>query len=421
MTKLLARILPKGAFARNVGLLVSGTAFAQGLAVLALPFLTRLYSPEDFSLLAVYVAIIGIGTVVSCLRYNIAIPIPESDTDAIALLIVSLLVATAASLVMALPVLFAPISTAKFLGQPGLETYLWMVPVGIFVASAYNALQFWTSRQGRFGLITRTRIERALGGVGTQVAFGMTTPSAFGLLFGHMIYGGLGVIGLLRDIGRHDRSSLGSISRTRLLQQASRYRQFPIWSTPEALFNTAGVQVPVLLIAAAAAGPEAGFLMLAMRVMGLPMGIVGQSVAQVYLAEAPRRLRADDLSQFTRRTMMKLLIRGAPPIVAIGLLSPFAFPYVFGTEWARAGVIVAWMTPWFVLQFVTSPVSMMLHVTGRTMLAMVLQALGLALRVGPLVVHAYLDPALLPEIFAISSAVFYSVYLLVLLKIIPKI
>jgi len=415
MRAALARWLPAGSFARNVGVLTGGTAFAQGLAVLALPLLTRLYSPEDFALLAVYVAIIGIATVVSCLRYNIAIPLPEDDADGMALLAVALIAATGISALLALPVLLAPARTAALLGQPGLAPYLWMVPLGVFLASAYNALQYWASRKKRFGLVTRTRMTRAVGGIGTQAAIGAAAPSPFGLVFGHMLYGGLGVVGLARDLWRQDRAILRRMEGLRIVGIASVFRRFPTWSVPEALFNTAGVQVPVILIAAAAAGPEAGFLMLAMRVMGLPMGLIGSSVAQVFIAEAPARLRDGTLAAFTRSTMWTLFRTGAPPLVAVGALSPLLFPLVFGAEWARAGWLVAWMTPWFVLQFVASPVSMVLHVTGRVALAMGLQAFGLLLRVGPVLAVASAVPERLSEVYALTGAVFYGVYLCVLI------
>ena len=42
MRQAMSRLMPAGSFARNVGVLTGGTAFAQGLTVLALPLLTRL-------------------------------------------------------------------------------------------------------------------------------------------------------------------------------------------------------------------------------------------------------------------------------------------------------------------------------------------------------------------------------------------
>lgn len=418
---MLGRWMPEGSFARNVGVLTGGTAAAQGLTVLALPLLTRLYTPDDFALLAVYVALIGIVTVVSCLRYNIAIPLPEKDEDGMALLVAALGAAVVISLLLTLPVLFVPAKSAALLSQPGLAPYLWLVPLGVFLASAYNALQYWASRKKRFSLITRTRVTRAFGGIGTQAAIGSISPSPFGLLFGHMLYGGLGVLGLARDLWRQDRSALMALRPARLFAQTANYRRFPLWSVPEALMNTASVQMPVIFIAAAVPGPEVGFLMLAMRVLGLPMGLVGSSVAQVFIAEAPARLREGSLAEFTRTTMWKLFRTGTPPLVAIGTLSPFIFPLVFGNEWARAGWLVAWMTPWFVLQFVASPVSAVLYVTGRFGLAMWLQALGLLIRVGPVLAFATAFAPHLTEIYALTGAVFYGIYLfIVLIALVPR-
>jgi len=47
------RFLPESAFAKNVSVLVGGTAMGQVITVLASPLLTRLYAADDFGALAV--------------------------------------------------------------------------------------------------------------------------------------------------------------------------------------------------------------------------------------------------------------------------------------------------------------------------------------------------------------------------------
>ena len=223
-----------------------------------------------------------------------------------------------------------------------------------------------------------------------------------------MVYSGLGVVGLVRSLMRYDRAAATGISRATLAEAASRYRKFPLYSVPEALFNTAGLELAILIIAATAAGPEAGFMMLAMRVMGLPLGLVGTSVGQVYLTEASQKWRDGELAAFTRRMMWNLFKAGTPPLVLAAVACPLLFPLVFGAEWARAGIIVVWLTPMFILQFVASPVSMVLHVIGEMAVAMWLQVAGGVFRVGAVLIAAQLAPAMLTETFAISGAVFYS-------------
>lgn len=381
--------------------------FAQGVAALSLPLLTRLYEPQDFSVLAVYTSALGILAVVSCLRFNVALPLPASDREAANLLLLAVAAGVGCSLLVALAVLLAPQATTRVLGQPAIRPYLWMLPAGVLLVSAYDALQFWASRHRRFGLITKTRVTRAVGGSGTQLAMGIAAPGPLGLMLGQLVYSGLGFGGLAMSVWRCDRAAFKAVSIATLRQVAFRYRHFPCYSVPEALFNTAGAEVPVLIIAAAAAGPEAGFLMLAMRVMGLPMGLIGTSVGQVYLAEAPRKLKEGTLVRFTERTVWALFKLGAPPLTLAGAVSPFLFPFIFGAEWLRAGEIVAWLTPMFILQFVASPISLAPHVLGSVRWAMALQIVGGALRIGSVWAAAQLRPDALVEVYAIASALFY--------------
>ncbi len=85
-----SKSVKKTSFASDVLKLVSGTAFAQGLTICASPFLTRLYGPEAFGTLALFVSITSIIGAIACLRYELAIMLPESDEEAANLLGVSL-------------------------------------------------------------------------------------------------------------------------------------------------------------------------------------------------------------------------------------------------------------------------------------------------------------------------------------------
>lgn len=394
---------------------------AQSVLVLALPILTRLYSPEDFSLLAVYASSLGLVAVVACLRYNIAIPIPQDDSDGMALLVISLLSALTISVLVAIPVLLAPQAITTALGQPRLEQYIWMLPVGIFFAASYDALQYWASRIKRFSLITHTRMTRACGGTGAQLGIGYADPSPFGLICGYLVLSGLGIVGLLSSLIRNDLAILRTLSPKKISEQARKNYRYPAYSVPEALLNTASVELPTILIAALAAGPEAGFLMLAIRVMGMPMALLGSSVAQVYLTEARIKQNEGTLTDFTRSTMWTLFKIGAPVLLTAGATAPFAFPIIFGSEWEQAGRLVAWMTPCFILQFVASPVSMVLHVLGHQLVATFLQAGGLVIRVGAVLAASYYWPNHVSEIYALSGALFYALYVFLLLRMIaPK-
>lgn len=399
--------LGKSGLIRSITLLVGGTAFAQALMVLVLPILTRLYSPQDFSVLAVYSSLLGIISVAACLRLDIAIPMPEIDGDAANLLALALGFCLLISVLVALPILLVPAAVAALLHQPGLMPYLWLLPIGILLASTYSALQYWATRKKNFGVIAKTRINQAIGGAGAQLGMGWLGFAPSGLLVGQAISSGAGVLGLGRRVLAMDRVALDEVTLPNMRRLFREYRRFPKYSTFEALANTGGIQLPVIMIAALAIGPEAGFLMLAMRVIQVPMNLIGNAISQVYLAHAPEEYRAGTLGKFTASILGGLMKTGVGPLLFAALVAPQAFVLIFGEKWQRAGVLVAWMTPWFIAQLMSSPVSMVMHVRNRQRGMMILTIAGLCLRVGAIGIAAVFLPSHLSEMYAASGAVFY--------------
>ena len=140
MRPALERWLPRGSFARNVGILTGGTVLAQALGFLALPILTRLYTPNDFSLLALYTSTLSILGTIACGRYNLAIPLPKADRDALALLCVALLITLASTIMVVIMIAIFYTTLSNFIAQfePNQVSsgpYLWMLPFGVLLYS----------------------------------------------------------------------------------------------------------------------------------------------------------------------------------------------------------------------------------------------------------------------------------------------
>ena len=72
----------KPTFISNVLKLTSGSAIAQALTVLVAPILTRLFAPEAFGVVAVFMSISAVFSALSCLRYELSIMLPKTDEEA---------------------------------------------------------------------------------------------------------------------------------------------------------------------------------------------------------------------------------------------------------------------------------------------------------------------------------------------------
>jgi O-antigen/teichoic acid export membrane protein len=401
---------------RSIGVLAGGTFAAHAITALAMPISTRLYSPEDFTVVSVFAAVVGILAVAVSLRMDLAVALPESEEDAAALLVMSVIFAAATSGLLALVGSLVPRAAYEVLNLPGLLPYLWLIPPAVFITSVYVSLQMWFVRQKRFGPIARSRAGQATAAAVGQIGLGAMGVAPLGLIVGNALNSGAGAVTLGLGFLLRDRGLLAGLKFSRLKALFRTYDRFPKFSVAEALANAAAIHAPMLVIAALQIGPEAGYLTLALFLLQAPMALLGNAVGQVFLSGAPEAEREGRLTSFTVDVFTNLLRTGMGPLLFAAIVSPFAFGLVFGSDWVRAGVLVAWLAPWFLLQFVTVPIATSLHVIGRQRLAMVLQTTGLIVRLGAVVAAGFLARPWIAEVYAVSGFVFYALCLVAVLR-----
>jgi O-antigen/teichoic acid export membrane protein len=239
----------------------------------------------------------------------------------------------------------------------------------------------------------------------------------FGLLLGVIIANGFGVIGLWQRAWRENKKHLNSINFSDMRRQVYTHKRFIKYSTFEAIANNGAIQIPILILGIVGIGPDAGYLLLAMRMLTIPTSLIGGAVSQVYLSQAPEEHREGKIGTFTLKTIEGLMRVGLGPLLFIGIVSPVAFPLIFGDEWKRAGEMVAWMTPLCILAFISSPVSMALHITNNHHTALNLQIFGFILQVGGACLAMLFAKEYIFEIYAFTGVVFYATYIWVILNI----
>lgn len=403
-------LLPKSTFARGVGVLVGGTAGAQLLMVLAAPLLTRLYTPEDFGLLAVFTALLALLTVIASGRYELGIPLPESDQDAANITLLSLTIVVVVTALSLAVFLIWPLEIANAINAPELAAYLWLIPFGVFFVGCYQVFNKWAVRSKQFGSIARTRIYQSIGTLAIQIGgFKFGAPA---LLGGHAAGQGVGATGLAMSALK--RPEFRRCSLKAMWAQARRYRDFPIYSTWTGLFNTASLQLAPILFLALFGASVAGLYALTLRILSMPGSLIGNAVGSVFLSEAPEARRNGTLPALVTRLHSRLAMAGALPLAVLLFFGPELFAFVFGEQWRQAGVYAQWMAPWIYLQFQWSPFSTLTSVLELQKQGLVAQFLTLLIRVLSVMLAFWLfrDADISVKVFAVVSAFLYMAKLL---------
>lgn len=403
MKERIKRLLPKNRFARSVSVLAGGTAAGQIIVVAASPILTRLYSPEDFGLLAVYAGLLGIMGVIASLRYQLAIPLPESDEEAASVAVLSLLVVVGMTAVSAIIVGFwgEPITTV--LNTPALEPYLWLLPLGLLLTGVYQVFSYWAIRTRAFPAIARTKLTQAISMVSVQL--GAYTLGPLALLLGQVTgqAAGSSSLGLLAV--RRKWTAFRQVRVADIRWAATRFRRFPLYSSWGGVFNKAGTELPAILFAALFSPAAAGIYMLAHRVLAMPMQLLGKAIADVFFSSASEARRRGDLRLLVTTVHGKLAYIAMPPALVLIAVGPDLFASVFGGEWRQAGQFAQWMAPFLYFNFIASPISTLNSILEKQAQALTFQTALLVGRISVIALAANVGGVLVSvAAFSIFSA-----------------
>lgn len=417
LQRMLTRFNLKGEFFKAVSILAGGTLLAQIINVVTLPILTRLYTPADFAIFAVYNSLLMTFSVISCLRFEIAIPLATDDKEATDLIYLALISNFFISFTTLVLLCLFEHQVLQMLNIKGSKFVIWLLPLGLLFLGIYNVLQYAATRNKSFKIISKTKITQAVGGIGVQIILGLFKLNSLGLVIGQVIKYSSGSISLLRSVQKNLKYLLNNFNVNDTRQTLIKNQNYPKFSSLEALANAAGIQLPIIVISSKM-GEEAGYLMLAMQVMAIPLMLLGNAISQVYMAHATEKLREGQLKSYTYECILKILKVGIVPLVLICSVSPFLFPIVFGEKWHQAGIMVLWMLPWYAMQLLVSPISISLYVVNQQKIALLVQLVGLLIRLGGTYFVSLSYNTYTFKYYAFSGCVFYIIYLIVVLKLV---
>jgi lipopolysaccharide exporter len=418
---LLNRVLPTGRFRRGVAVLVGGTALGQGLIVLASPILSRLYVPSDMGLMGLYVAFSGFASVAVSLRYETAIVSCKDSKEAAHLVLVCAILAIPMSFGLSGVLYFVIVFSVLGFGVLSPYAAALAFPSSLFIAT-FLILRYWFIRDESFVTISRVLVSQNGARAAAQIGLGLTKLGWIGLLLGDLVGRGLGINLMLRSSWRAITQELFPLQFPPLLYVLKRYRKFPIYSLPSSLVDALALNLPIPLIAQLYGPQEAGYFTLVQRVLMVPLVLVGSSVADTFHArissysrETPRQV-----VPFFLRTAGVLLAFGVGPGVLLMMFGQAVFSWVFGEEWATAGLLVTAMVPLALAQLVVSPLSRVVFVFQGQELKLVYDVFSLLATLGIFIMAYSSELPLLHTIglLSLTQTFVNGIYFLLLLRVV---
>lgn len=349
----------KTTFRGDVFRLVSGTAGAQVIGLLATPIITRIFAPEAFGVAAVFASVTSIFVVIACGRYDLSILLPDKDSEAANQLGLSVLCAFALATCLCFLTWLCGAELLNWFNLSALVPYRWLIPATILIGGIYNALNYWNTRTKHFSRLSIAQVSNSICANGSKLVGGHMGFVGGGTLLLSQ-FSGLGlstiVLGgqIVRDNGR---LFFECIRWPKMWTGLKRYRKFPLFSSWAALLNTLSWQLPVFMLGIFFSPLEVGFYALGFRMLQFPMSLIGGAIGKVFLQQSATAKNDGILGVLVEQFLQRLLIFGLIPMIVLMVFGKELFSMAFGSNWSMAGGYVEILSPWAYVWFVASPLS----------------------------------------------------------------
>jgi len=400
-----------------------GNVISQLIPFLLMPILTRLYSPIEFGGLAIFVSLSLVLSEFVTGKYELAILLPKKEETAIQLAQATIGFNFICSFLLFLAILILKNPILRILDiQYSIGNWIYFLPLVVFFNGLYEIYKDYSLRVHAYNKITKSFIERAISNNLSQLVFGVIKFTSNGLILGKIFSSLISNIEVaIVYFKRKSKYLIKGYDFKNSIILLKEYRDFPAYSMPSSVLTTLSFQLILISIPILFTNSIAGYYLLAQRILNIPTSIVGTSMRQVYFkdfSEMGKDLKALQLK--TWELLKKLLLFGAIPTCIVIAAGPFLFRLCFGQEWTIAGKYAQILSFWYLLIFITGPISSLLIVLRKQKQALIFQAISIILKTGLIILCFILKFSIEKTLilFSILSSLLLTSYLVYIFNLI---
>jgi len=361
---------------------MTGTTIAQAIPIAISPILTRIYSPEDFGVFALYMSIVGTFAAMATLRYDTAIMLPKKDKDAINIVLLSVMISFFISLIVLLIIFLFNQQITNLLETPDISNWLYVVPLTVLLTGLYQSFNFWNNRKKEYHSLSISKITQSVATGSINLGMGFVGFGVTGLIVGSLIGQVVSTSLLAKMALNKDNKLLVYVNRLKIFAFVKKYKKLPLLNLPNALIDSFRLSGISILIAKFFTAATLGQFALAWKMVQVPMTLVGGSLSQVFFQKVASSNKVN-LHTIVKKFIVRASLAAAPMFLIVYFFSVDIFIFVFGENWKLAGESASVMAPWLFINFISSPLSTLFIVLNRQevmlMFSIVFMAVPLAI------------------------------------------
>lgn len=367
MLKSVIRRATGSSLASGISSLVVGTTAARAIGLLALPVISRIYTPEDFGQFSLLTATVTILIPIITLGYAQALPLARSERRAANVLAVAWVVGGVGVLIVAaLAAILPGIAGSNQL----LISLVAIAPFIVLTLAAtvfLESLNVWSLRRRRYRDNAIVHIIQSAVGSSIKIGLGLIGLKPMGLLVADASGNSVSALFHLKRSGQSLGAAIRMIRRKRMLQVLVFYRRFVYFRAPAQTLAMISDKAPILLATAMFGIETSGQLGLAFLVIAVPLQLIGRSTAKVAYVELAKLYRhsRDESLRMIRLLIVRMLMLLSVPAILLAVAGPQIFSVVFGAAWVQAGIFASILSVYLVFRLVATSLQDVFSIVGR--------------------------------------------------------
>jgi O-antigen/teichoic acid export membrane protein len=343
---------------------MTGTTVAQAIPIAISPILTRIYTPEDFGFLAMYLFLITFLANISTGKYEMSIYLPKLSTTAKEMLEISLLLSTFFSIILLIIVIiFGNFIMHTFNFEHNI-LWFYLLPFAVIITASYQSINHLFVRISAFKQLSVNRIIQSSTNALFAIILGLQSIVMHGLVISQIIAQFIVAIILFK---KYKFSKLTKYKFKKYILLMKRYSNFPKHMLISNMINNISANMPIIILTTNFGLAFSGFYAFVQKIFGIPLGVIGSSFSEVFRQKASEEyIKNDNCIDIFSSVFKKLFLISAVPFFIFYFIAPDLFSFVFGDDWRIAGEYAQILAPMFFVKFITMPISSVVLFANKT-------------------------------------------------------
>jgi O-antigen/teichoic acid export membrane protein len=383
---------------------MTGTTIAQAIPVAISPILTRIYTPEDFGIFALFVSVVGIMAVISTGKYEMSLILPRKDSFAYQLLILSGIIVLVSSIIY----LFSVVIANTFYS---IDTIYYLLPLTVLFIGLNNTFDKYNNRIKNYKLMSYQRLMKTTIESIVSIAFMVFFHLKSGLIWGFVLGFLISNLTMLYINVKSFQQKAFRVSKAKMKILAKKYINFPKYNMPHSLLNTVSENAPIFLIPIFYGNTTLGLYAFGIKIVQAPLGLLSNAIFNVLGQKMAEEYGKGNEIYSIFKVMLKNLLKISLLMIPFFLFADDIFSFIFGIEWIEAGFYIQIMSIILIGTFILSPFSMIPHIFGQQKKAFIIEIVATFAKILPFIIGGYFFNLNIKEVLYIY-VLLYSLVLL---------